>query len=274
MYLSPTQKLATILGMILSVFLIELLRNQIVSWQERPSDSSVCIWDPLHQLLLPISIELESKDFARKLLLAIDSIVIDCVIVFLGLTWAFTGRTKGFIPSLLAFYIVRAIILNVGKWPLPKVYLFGDPGLPSMFVDYDRTNDLYFSGHCGGITVMLTDSFLHRRNTMVVILSLLLGYTFFILAVEGGHYTNDMIIGTIVGFTICRAYFNIKEPAALFFLRMWSRFCSAIVPKFIQFESALEPKETKRAVDEPHSSKVRTETTKKIDGEFTYFSAV
>jgi hypothetical protein len=274
MNLEPTHKLAAIVLAISSIVLIEGLRSQIISWQERPSSLSNCIWDPLHQLLLPISIQLESQHLARKLLLALDSLVIDGVIIFLGLTWAFTGRTKGFIPSLLAFYIVRAIILNVGQWPLPKVYLFGDPGLPSMFVDYDRTNDLYFSGHCGGITVMLTDSFLHRRNALVIILSLLLAYTFFILAVEGGHYTNDMIIGTIVGFTICRIYYDVKEPAALFFLKSWSRFCRVIVSRFIQFESAMDSKNSLQIIKAPNSAKVNSEVAKQTNGECEFFSAV
>lgn len=274
MHISPAQKLAMVIGVAFSIALIELIGYRIVLWQERPSGSASCIWDPLHQLLLPISTQLESQDFARKFLLALDSLVIDCVIFFLGLTWAFTGRTKGFIPSLLAFYIVRALILNVSKWPLPKVYLFGDPGLPSMFVDYDRTNDLYFSGHCGGITVMLTDSFLHKRNILVVILGFLLGYTFFILALEGGHYTNDMIIGTIVGFTICRLYFDIKEPAALFFLRIWSRFCSSVVPKIIKLESAIDSNRLTKTANETRPTKIRTKDIQYIAGESVRLSVV
>jgi hypothetical protein len=223
MELKPQSKIGIILLLLVLLFSIEVFRNFVVYWQNRPEYDSNCIWDPLHSLLTPLSSRLESRDIIKKLLLAIDSLFIDITIFFLGLTWAIHGRTKSFFPSLLIFYIIRGIILNVGKWPLPKVYLFEDPGLPSMFVDYDRTNDLFFSGHCGGISVMLTDSILNKRYKLTIFHSILLVYTFCVLAVEGGHYTNDMIIGSIAGFTICRAYFEVRMSAALFYMRNWGR---------------------------------------------------
>lgn len=201
----------------------DFARHLISHRQRLHFDMQACIWDPLHQLLNPLSRHLKRHDFLRKMLLAFDSILIDLSVLYFGITWAIYGRTKSFMPSLLIFYVTRALVLNICKWPLPKLYLFGDPGVPSYFVDYDQTNDLYFSGHCGCLTVMTTDCYLNGRRRWVVLLFLVLTYTFFVLALEGGHYTNDMIIGVIAGFTIDRLYFLRKERITLWYLRVFAQ---------------------------------------------------
>jgi len=46
-------------------------------------------------------------------------------------------------------YAIRGICLNLCKWPVPSNFIFKDPGFPSIFVSYEKANDLYFSGHTG-----------------------------------------------------------------------------------------------------------------------------
>jgi hypothetical protein len=214
------------------IFLVSLgaLRQAFMQPKSPNKAPNVCIYDPLQDFLAPLSIMLKNQTFLRKLLLALDSLMIDLVIYVLGATWILHGRTKSFIPSLIIFYATRSIVLTISKWPLPRIYLFEDPGVPSYFVDYDKTNDLFFSGHCGGITVMITDCFLNRRRSPGVFLVFLLAYTFFVLAAEGGHYTNDMLVGVIVGFTISRIYFSRKEEAALWYMTLWGRFWLRVQP--------------------------------------------
>jgi hypothetical protein len=222
-------RIAVLLFSLLVMLGLDFARHMISRGQRTDFDMQACIWDPLHQLLHPISNHLKSHDFLRKMLLALDSILIDLSVLYFGITWAAYGRTKSFMPSLLIFYVIRAPVLIICKWPLPKLYLFGDPGIPSFFVDYDQTNDLYFSGHCGCLTVMTTDCFLNGRKKWVVFTFLLLTYTFFVLALEGGHYTNDMIIGVVAGFTINRLYFLRKESITLWYLRVFGQMMSGMV---------------------------------------------
>lgn len=226
--LMKSNKVFLLLSLAIFIFTLGWIQMSLSSLHKTQGAGSICIWDPLHHLLAPLSKKLRSSDFFTNLLLALDSLLIDVTIVYLGLSWAFHGRTKSFIPSLLLFYITRALILNIGKWPLPRLYLFGNPGVPSFFVDYDKTNDLFFSGHCGGLTVMLADSYFNGRQRLAIFLSVLLVYTFFVLAVLGGHYTNDMIIGSLVGFTIARLYFNVKEVAALWYMKTWGSLTEVI----------------------------------------------
>jgi hypothetical protein len=226
------RRLAAMLGCFLVVVFFDFARHFISRRQRDTFEMRSCIWDPLHHLLQPLSRHLERNDFLRKILLAIDSIMIDLAILFFGIAWAIYGRTKSFMPSLMIFYAIRALVLNVCQWPLPKLYLFGYPGIPSYFVDYDQTNDLYFSGHCGCLTVMTTDCYFNGRRRWVGFLFLALAYTFFVLALEGGHYTNDMIIGVIAGFTITRLYFSRKEPITLWYLRVFAKMLTFLQEKF------------------------------------------
>ena len=59
------------------------------------------------------------------------------------------------------FYPFRFISLNGGHWPLPDYQTFHYPGIPSILVPYDQTNDFYFSGHTGLCTILLFMFILH-----------------------------------------------------------------------------------------------------------------
>ena len=102
------------------------------------------------------------------------------------------------------FYIVRAFVITFGgKFPNLNNYLFNDPGFPSIFISYLKSNDLYFSGHIGLLTMCL---FLSIREKLSPGITLMLGISFlntlFSLIFLGAHYTNDIIIGIIAGYLI------------------------------------------------------------------------
>jgi hypothetical protein len=62
------------------------------------------------------------------------------------------------------FYPFRFLSLYGGHWPLPDYQTFHYPGIPSVLVPYDQTNDFYFSGHTGLCTVLLFMFILHYND--------------------------------------------------------------------------------------------------------------
>jgi hypothetical protein len=62
------------------------------------------------------------------------------------------------------FYPFRFLSLYGGHWPLPDYQTFHYPGIPSVLVPYDQTNDFYFSGHTGLCTCMLFMFILHYNE--------------------------------------------------------------------------------------------------------------
>ena len=62
------------------------------------------------------------------------------------------------------FYPFRFLSLYGGHWPLPDYQTFHYPGIPSVLVPYEQTNDFYFSGHTGLCTVLLFMFILHYND--------------------------------------------------------------------------------------------------------------
>jgi hypothetical protein len=79
----------------------------------------------------------------------------------------------------------------------PDGYLWDNPGFPSIMVSYLKTNDFFFSGHCGLPILLLCEYRFLKINYM----SLFCIFTFFLEAFTmlslRGHYSIDVIAGAI-----------------------------------------------------------------------------
>ena len=136
-------------------------------------------------------------------MIAIDSFLIDMLIIAYIVFYLLNG-TVVIIYIAPLFYLTRSISLSMnGHWPKPLPYLFNDPGLPSIFVSYAATNDFYFSGHVGMTTFLFMITFIYNHKALTIVAFLALIYTWFVLMITGGHYTNDMIIGLVAAISAC-----------------------------------------------------------------------
>lgn len=178
--------------------LSSLLREYI-----SPSGPAACIYDNLRAPTMPLTAMLVVNPQANRLFIALDSLMID-VLVVVSLSMYLLKGAMGvaYVPPL--FYIVRALGLQLGgQWPRPAPYLFADTRVPSLFVTYEPTNDLYFSGHIGLTTSLFVVSLHAGRRKMTVLAAVALLYTLAVLTLTGGHYTNDMIIGHAMALLTC-----------------------------------------------------------------------
>ena len=107
--------------------------------------------------------------------------------------------------SLFIFYSIRAMCFSFGEFPLPEPYLFFDPGFPSIFVPYDATNDLFFSGHIGLLLLITLNAYYDGHSIICYISFIWIFYTGFMMCLLGGHYFNDLILGVIVAITVVQA---------------------------------------------------------------------
>ena len=203
-------KIAILVGIAAFLLTSYLISNSIQSqnyshmMSPNSKDDSSCIYDPIHKLIKPGSDFLSSSKILTRVLTALDAFVIDFSICSLGLYYIITGRTSTFLPSIVMFYLIRTIALNIVTFPIPTVYFFEYPGFPSYFVDYDRVNDLYFSGHAGCLMIYIMDCLQNRRRKLLFAFVPFFIYTVIILLIEGIHYTNDIIIGVVFAMTVSR----------------------------------------------------------------------
>lgn len=99
--------------------------------------------------------------FLNNFTIAFDSFLIDMTMFFFMFRMIVFGKSSVLIVYLFFFYPFRFLSLYGGHWPLPDYQTFHYPGIPSVLVPYDQTNDFYFSGHTGLCTVLMFMFILH-----------------------------------------------------------------------------------------------------------------
>lgn len=131
----------------------------------------------------------------------INSMLIDLIFCYLLLTYVITGWNFDCLFSIAIFYLTRAFCMNLSKWPVPKHYIFEYPGIPSILISYEKANDLYFSGHTGSMTIIFFFSVFRNYKIRSIFMFFQLSSTMIFLLITNIHYTNDVLIGFLIGFT-------------------------------------------------------------------------
>ncbi len=190
----------------------------IAAEQNRYINPNNCVYDPVLAYLNPFSQAVFGSRFFHVLVTVLLGLGLDACILSIAFFYATRNQTATVIPCVLMFHIVRAIALNIVIFPEPINYVFTYPGLPSFTAAYDRTNDLYFSGHIGTATVFVLDSLFHKQYRLAAFLIVFWFYTLFSLLTLGVHYTNDIIIGLVASFLVTRFIHRQRYVVILSFL--------------------------------------------------------
>lgn len=193
------KRLAVLVGVLLTLTSFKVFTELYISYQRSTIQTNVCIYDRILEVVLPVTRFFRYSPEIKHIFTAIDGVLIDISIIFTGAVMILKAHTASAIPSLVFFFGIRSIALNIVSFPNSEEYIFESPGIPSYFVFYGKVNDLYFSGHTGTILILLLDSFAHKQKIRSIFFSIFLIYTLFILITEHIHYLNDIIIGIIAG---------------------------------------------------------------------------
>ena len=242
-----------------AIAILVLSLNQIRSYIKKYHSSEQpenCVFDVYRYPSIEISKYLEHHPALNDGFIASDSLIID----FVTISFLFLYITKGYLSIIYTtclFYGIRAVALGFGgQWPQPDPFLFRDPGFPSLFVPYDVTNDLYFSGHIGCITFVLSQCLRYKFNKIRNVAIFGFAWTWLMMTICGGHYSNDLILGACVGWMTTRIVFRTMEGATLFILKLycsilettrkgWNRLCEflgcADRQRYVSSEQLIDP---------------------------------
>lgn len=110
---------------------------------------------------MPLTRFYYKHSYLNNFTIAFDSFLIDMTMFFFMFRMIVFGKSSVLIVYLFFFYPFRFLSLYGGHWPLPDYQTFHYPGIPSVLVPYDQTNDFYFSGHTGLCTVLMFMFILH-----------------------------------------------------------------------------------------------------------------
>ncbi|MBO9667483.1 MAG: hypothetical protein J7501_11810 [Bdellovibrio sp.] len=137
----------------------------------------------------------QSPRLANGMLIS-SSLVIDAVGVFLIAQTLF-GTSVRPLLALLVLFTLRQINQAVTVLPTPKGMIWRNPGVPSIFVTYDVSNDLFFSGHTalavlGALEVAnLGGGFFTALAAAIVIFEVA------VVLLLRAHWTMDVFAGAI-----------------------------------------------------------------------------
>jgi hypothetical protein len=104
------------------------------------------------------------------------------------------------------------------KFPYPANLAWRSPGFFSFTVPYDHTRDFFFSGHCGGLSVVVSEMFTLGLIKTGVFSMLALIYMATMLMITEVHYSIDIIAGILFGIW----FFRFAAKYTIFFDRLSS----------------------------------------------------
>jgi hypothetical protein len=154
------------------------------------------IGDKIHVWMTPLHRKLfQNRRWSRALLIT-SSLGIDVLglsVLYIGI-WGASFRP---IVGLFLILILRQTSQYLTALPAPEGMIWDDPGVPSLFVTYHVTNDLFFSGHTA-LAVYGSLVIASLGNTYLTIAAVLLGlYEIFAVLALRAHWTMDVYAGFV-----------------------------------------------------------------------------
>jgi hypothetical protein len=153
-----------------------------------------------HDLLLrlsqPANTFLNAHPRWANALLLSSSVVIDALGLFL-FTWSIVGPSIRPFLGLCILFGLRQLCQVLTALPPPKGSIWRNPGLPSLFVTYGVSNDLFFSGHTAFAVYGAVELAGLGSAWLVVAALAIVVFEIAVVLLLRAHYTMDVFAGLI-----------------------------------------------------------------------------
>jgi len=220
MYEKETPKKKAIIRLVVFVTCLVFL---IIGRASVPSNDPDCVVDKVMDFFQFVNNFIAEYPGWRDALQIICSVFMDLMFLATGAFWILRGSSSRLVITVLAFYIVRAIVQALWLSPFPKtgIYWWYDPGLPSLVVPYGKGSDFFFSGHVGFVTICALEWKKYGKMVMFWILTAGGVYTAFILLVYHVHYSIDLFVGLTFAHYTYLLVDSYKDPIDSFLIEVY-----------------------------------------------------
>lgn len=161
------------------------------------------ITDRIHSSSLFLSVHkyLKSNPEIARLHTIATSFLIDLNILIMFMNLFYYENYEPIIIFFIGIFL-RQICQYINRLPIPDDVIWKDPGVYSIFITYDTTNDLFFSGHT--FTAMTTGMmFYSSSNFLLQIYGIFfILYEIFFVLITRSHYFMDVYTGVCTYFMI------------------------------------------------------------------------
>lgn len=180
----------------------------------RIGDRLLDLTAPLHRFLL------EQPRWADRLLI-FTSALIDLLGLFL-LALAIWGPSVRPFLGLLILFSLRQACQGLCALPSPQGMIWRDPGVPSLFVTYGTTSDLFFSGHTA-LAVYGCLELAHLGGPPAVVIGVVVALLeVAAVLVLRAHYTMDVFAGAVTALWVWTVVWSVAPHADLLLARLAS----------------------------------------------------
>lgn len=128
-----------------------------------------------------------------------SSFLVDFLVLNFAIYYILWGKSWRTLICLVCFYTSRGLIQSIFVMEFPYGQIWEYPGIPSLTVSYYMTNDFFFSGHVGVLTILSFDNHANGRNKMMWISICSVFIEFWVMIFLRGHYTIDLMCGILIG---------------------------------------------------------------------------
>lgn len=167
------------------------------------------IADRVHDWTEPFYLQIKQRPWLARLLLISSSLIVDVLGIFL-IVQTLWGEGISIFVGLLILFALRQVNQYLVSLPVPKNMIWHDPGVPSLFVTYGVSNDLFFSGHTAlaVYAALILGSF---GGLWAVLAAIIVIYEIVVVLLLRAHWTLDVYAGAV---TAVLVYTFIKQYAA------------------------------------------------------------
>ncbi|CAD8071275.1 unnamed protein product [Paramecium primaurelia] len=179
------------------VFFSYIVLTQIFQLFCTPTDRIIGIQDIGHLITTPINNLYKEYRWFSILIQLLSAIILDATYLYISLYWVIYQRNFRLFASLIIFYVVRAIHLNLVKLEFPQGYFWEDPNIPSLVVKYGYFSDFFYSGHVGYLVICGLEMRMIDKKYMSAFFFFCSLFQAFVVITFQIHYTIDVTTGCI-----------------------------------------------------------------------------
>lgn len=163
------------------------------------SRTPIFFQDPIHRWTAPINTWLWTHERTSRALTGLSSLIVDFFAVYLIAESLFGRGFRVFLALFFVFFL-RQICQLLLPLAIPDKMLWKDPGIPSLVVTYEVSNDFFFSGHTA-IAVLAAWQMTRYNFPGVVPLALgLVAFEIAFVLATRSHYLLDVVVGIAAAF--------------------------------------------------------------------------
>ncbi len=150
-------------------------------------------------LLINITRWLGEHRYVLNFIIILGMGLLDVLFITYLIFYAFKVHTWQTTIHFALFYLFRALALqSLFLFEFYDMYIWGEPGFPSLIVPYFRTPDFFYSGHAG-IAIIIGLHFRdHGYEEMFYFSMILCAYMSVVMTATRAHFGLDIIFGIIV----------------------------------------------------------------------------